>query len=97
MVPREPTRAGGRAAENPKRQAAGSLPILRTTDELSKYPEVLSGGLSNLEVVAQPAYSWRRADVGDILSDPTATPADASTDLAFLARCSESRLRNPLR
>src|SRR6266404_4159308 len=66
MVPREPTRTGGRAAENPKRQAPGSLPILRSSDELPKYPEVLSGGLSYLEEVAQPAHSWQRDDVGEI-------------------------------
>src|SRR5580704_11908429 len=97
MVPREPTRAGGRAAESPQRQTPGSLPILRTTDELPKYPEVLSGGLSYLEEVAQPAYSWRRDDVGDICSDPPATPADASADRAFLAKCREPRVRNPPR
>ena len=37
MVPGEPTRACGRAAENPQRQTPGPLPVLRTTDELPEY------------------------------------------------------------
>jgi hypothetical protein len=36
----------GRAAENPMRPTPGPLPVLRTADELPKYPAVLSGGLS---------------------------------------------------
>jgi len=75
MVPREPTRTGGRAAENPKRQAPGSLPILRSSDELPKYQEVLSGGLSYLEEVAQPAHSWQRDDGPSRFPLLGATPA----------------------
>jgi len=97
MVPGKPPRTGGRATENPQRQAPGPLPVLRTTDELPQTPGVLSGGLSYLAEVAQSTHSWKRDDVGEVYSHPTATPAVATTDLSFLDWCREPRLRNPLR
>src|SRR5258708_30125491 len=97
MVPGEPTRSGGRAAENPQRQASGPLPVLWATDELPQYPEVLSGGLLYLAEMAQSTHSWRRDDVGEICRDPTTTPVDAPSDRTFLARNREPRLRKPLR
>jgi RNA-directed DNA polymerase len=48
----ENRRAGGRAAENPERQAPGPLPVLRTPDELPQHSAVLSGGPPYLEEVA---------------------------------------------
>src|ERR1700730_11594294 len=97
MVPGEPTRSGERAAENPKRQAPGPLPVLRAPDELPQYSEVPSRGLSYLAEMAQSTHSWRRHDVGEICRDLTATPTDAPPDLTFLARSRKPRLRNPLR
>ena len=43
MVPGAPTCTGGRAAEDPQRQAPRPLPVLRPTDKLSEPSEVLSG------------------------------------------------------
>jgi group II intron reverse transcriptase/maturase len=48
MVPGEPSPACGGAAENPKRQTPGPLPVLRATDELPEYRAVLSGSPSYL-------------------------------------------------
>ena len=44
-----------------------------------------------------PARGVCVRDVGGIYSAPTATPAVATSDLPFLARGREPRLRNPLR
>ena len=79
------------------RIAPGPLRVLRTTDELPETPGVLSGGLSYLAEVAQSTHSWKRDDVGEICSNPPATPAVATPDLSFLDWSRESRLRNPLR
>jgi hypothetical protein len=97
MVPGEPTRTGGRAAENPQGQAPRSLPVLRATDELPTSLAVLSGGPSYLAEVAQPSHSWKRDDVGEICSNPTETPVVATSDRPPLEQCGESPLRNPLR
>jgi group II intron reverse transcriptase/maturase len=84
MVPGEPTRACGRAAKDPQRQAPGPLPILRTTVELQEHLAVLSGGPAHLEDVAQSPHSREAADVGKICGNPPSPPVVASTDHALL-------------
>ena len=95
MVPGKPPRTGGRATENPQRQAPGPLPVLRTTDELPKTPGVLSGGLSYLAEVAQSTHSRKPDDVGEIYRNPTATAAVATTDLPILGLVPRATLEEP--
>ena len=66
MVPGAPTCTGGRAAEDPQRQAPRPLPVLRPTDKLSESSEVLSGCRQDLEEVAQSPHARKPADVGEI-------------------------------
>src|SRR6516162_8465528 len=48
MVPGEPPPACGEAAENPKRQTPGPLPVLRAINELPESPAVQSRGPAHL-------------------------------------------------
>src|ERR1700730_13519522 len=96
MVPEAPARAGGRAAENPERQAPRPLPVLRTTDELPQSPAVLSEGPSDMEGRAESPHARAMADVGPLRGNPTAASVVATPDHALLAG-REYCLRNPLR
>ena len=80
MVPGEPTRTGGRTAENPQRQAPGPLPVLWATDELPTSLAVLSGGPSYLAEVAQPSHSWKGMTWAKFASNPTEAPVVATSD-----------------
>ena len=97
MVPGEPTQACGRAAKDPQRQAPGPLPVLRTTHELQKPMEVLSGGLQNLAEVAQSPNAREGNAVDEVYGITSSPSLVASVDHPFLELCGESRLRNPLR
>src|SRR4030095_8567394 len=97
MVPTTPTYAGGRAAEDPQRQAPRPLPVLRPTDKLSEPSEVLSGRRKDLEEVAQSPDAREPDDVGEIQTTPSSVSVAVTSDSTFLDVPGESRLRNPLR
>src|SRR4029453_17955583 len=97
MVPTTPTYAGGRAAEDPQRQAPRPLPVLRPTDELSEPWEVLSGRRKDLAEVAQSSHARKPDDVGAIHRASTTSSVAATSDSPCLHVTRESCLRNPLR
>src|SRR4030095_3184976 len=97
MVPTTPTYAGGRAAEDPQRQAPRPLPVLRPTDELSEPWEVLSGRRKDLAEVAQSSHRRKPDDVGAIHRASTTSSVAATSDSPCLDVTRESCLRNPLR
>ncbi len=97
MVPGAPTCTGGRAAEDPQRQAPRPLPVLRPTDKLSEPSEVLSGRRTDLEEVAESSHARKPVDVGAIYRAPTTSSVAAASDSPCLDVPGESGLRNPLR
>ena len=86
LVPEAPARAGGRATENPERQAPRPLPVLRTTDELPQSSAVLSERPSDMEGRAESPHARAMADVGPLRGNPTAASVVATPDHAFLER-----------
>jgi hypothetical protein len=90
MVPEAPTCTGGRAAENPQRQAPRPLPVLRPTDKLSEPSEVLSGRRKDLEEVAKSSHARKPVDVGAICRTPTTSSVAAASDSPWLDVTGES-------
>jgi hypothetical protein len=97
MVPGVPTCTGGRAAQDPQRQAPRSLPVLRPADELPEPTAVLSGRRQDLAEVAQSPHAWKPVDVGEIYRAPSTSSVAAASDPTCLDVPGESCLRNPLR
>jgi hypothetical protein len=97
MVPGAPTCTGGRAAEDPQRQAPRPLPVLRPPDKLSESSEVLSGSRTNLAEVAQSPHARKPIDAGAIYRAPSTSSVAAATDPTCLEVIGETCLRNPLR
>ena len=97
MVPTAPSRSCERATENPERQAPRPLPVLRTTHELPRYSAVLPESPLHLAGMAEPADTWKAADVGKVCRNPTSVPAAATSDHTGPGGSGESRLKNPLR
>jgi hypothetical protein len=97
MVPGAPTCTGGRAAEDPQRQAPRPLPVLRPPDKLSEPSEVLSGRRKDLAEVAQSSHARKPDDVGAIHRASTTLSVAATSDSPCLDVTGESCLRNPLR
>src|SRR6266705_1284621 len=97
LVQTAPARSCERAAENPKRQAPRSLPVLRTTDELPKHLAVLSEGPPYLVRMAESSHTRATADVGEICGNPAPASVVATSDHTGLGGNGESRLKNPLR
>ena len=96
MVPGSTDTTGGRAAEDPQRQAPRPLPVLRPTDELSE-PSDSSIGAS--------VRIWRKwlnrrtrgkpVDVGAIYRAPTTSSAAAASDSPCLGVTRRVRPEEP--
>src|ERR1700756_6059677 len=97
MVPVAPTCTGGRAAEDPQRQAPRPLPVLRSPDQLSEPSEVLSGRRKDLAEVAKSSHARKPDDVGAICRASTTSSVAAASDSPCLDVTGESCLKNPLR
>jgi len=97
MMPRAPTCTGGRATEDPQRQAPRPLPVLPPPDKLSEPSKVLSGRCKDLAEVAKPSHARKPDDVGAIHRASTTSSVAATSDSPCLDVIGESCLRNPLR
>src|SRR5580700_4112500 len=97
MVTGAPACDGGRAAEDPQRQAPRPLPVLGPPDQLSEPSEVLSGCRKDLAEVAQSPHAMESDDVGEIQETPSSASVAAASDSTSLDVPGESGLRNPLR
>src|ERR1019366_6611111 len=98
VVSRASARRAGAPVDNPQRQAAGSLPILRSADELPEPPAVLPGRSSSLAQMAEPPHARndpRLADLCTASGAPSLTPTEDHSCLDN--QLGESVLKNPLR
>jgi hypothetical protein len=98
MVPRSSARRVGLSVENPHRQAAGPLPILRATNELPVAGAVLSGRSPSLAQVAEPSNARKEPHLGRLcaaIGAPSVAPTEDHSCLDD--QFGESALKNPLR
>src|SRR5215467_1474067 len=96
MVPSPSTRPREQAAGYPQRETSRPLPVLRTSDELPKSPEVPTERPTYLEEVAGTKVAGKGPDLDKVRANPSTPPAPTSQDRTTSDQNGESYLRNPL-
>src|SRR5215831_17138809 len=96
MVPSPSTRPREQAAGHPQRETSRPLPVLRTSDELPKSPEVPTERPTYLEEVARTKVAGKGPDLDKVRANPSTPPAPTSQDRTTSDQNGESYLRNPL-
>src|SRR5215468_2346396 len=80
MVPSPSTRPREQAAGYPQRETSRPLPVLRTSDELPKSPEVPTERPTYLEEVARTKVAGKGPDLDKVRANPSTPPAPTSQD-----------------
>src|SRR5215831_11214137 len=89
MVPSPSTRPREQAAGHPQRETSRPLPVLRTSDELPKSPEVPTERPTYLEEVAGTKVAGKGPDLDKVRANPSTPPAPTSQD-----RTTSDQMRN---